>query len=162
MTCNVIPVRPILDIAVRGLCLRHPKGCPNYGEKDGCPPKAPLFEQVYDLREPVYAIVHRFDLGGHVARMRQKHPNWSQRQLECCLYWQAGARKELMRGIKEFLREHHGYSVTTTPEAMGVDVAATLANSGICLEWPPVTAALQVALAGIKRQGKGFVPLAHF
>ena len=84
--------------------------------------------------------------------MKEKHPNWSERQIYCCLYWQKTARKQLLAGIKEFLKEHKGYTVTTCPEAMGVEVTKTLEAVGIELEWEPKNIACQVALAGIKKQ----------
>ena len=153
----IFQVRPVVDGCVRNLCAKpypgHKTGCPNYGKKAGCPPQAPIYWTVYDLSKPVYAIINEFDLRGHVERMRAAHPEWSHRQLVCCLYWQSTARKQLMAKIKEFLREHPGYSVEACPEAMGVDVTQTLGNEGFKLEWPPEKWACQVALAGIKKRG---------
>jgi len=64
----------------------HPRGCPNYGKKKGCPPKQKLFFDVFDCY--FYLIFTEFDLGSHVSRLKKKHPKWTQRQLECCMYWQ--------------------------------------------------------------------------
>lgn len=150
-----IQVSPVIDYNVRSLCIRpypgHPKGCPNYGKKEGCPPNAPLFDKRYDLSRPAYAIINKFDFAKHVNRMKERHPEWSKRQLECCLYWQPRARKQLLQQIKYFLIYHPGYAVTTCPEAMGVDVTASMRNIGIELEWPPETVTYQVALAGVLR-----------
>lgn len=149
-------VIPVIDCKVRALCIKpypnHPKGCPNFGKKEGCPPKAKKFEDVFDTTKPIYAIVNVFDLKSHADKMKEKHPNWSERQIYCCLYWQKTARKQLLEGIKEFLKEHKGYTVTTCPEAMGVEVTKTLEAVGIELEWEPKNIACQVALAGIKKQ----------
>jgi len=79
--------------------------------------------------------------------MREKHPEWSERQLACCLYWQAGARKQLESEIQKFYREHPGLWLVRCPEAMGVDVTGTMRLVGVELEWPPRERALQVALA---------------
>lgn len=148
----ILPVIPVIDYSVRDLCIRpypgHPKGCPNYSKKDGCPPSAKLFDSVYDLSQPVFAILNNFDLTAHVTRMMERHPTWSQRQLECCLYWQPKARKQLREHIKYFLSNHSGYKVETCPEAMGINITQTLKNSGIVLEWPPKKVSCQVALAG--------------
>ena len=88
----LIKVNPVIDYTVRALCVEpyeaHPKGCPNVGKCDRCPPEAPLFDRFFDTSKPIYAIVNEFDLGSHVERLRVKHPDWSERQLRCVLYWQ--------------------------------------------------------------------------
>lgn len=145
-------VAPILDTSVRGLCTRryhgHPKGCPNFNKKAGCPPGAPLFADVFDLGKPVIAVWNVFDLGAHVEKMRAKHPDWSWAQLTCCLYWQGTARKALREEIAAALRANPGTHAEACPEAMGVNVTATMASLGIVLEWPPVRHTVQVALLG--------------
>lgn len=142
------------DPEVRKLCPRrypgHPKGCPNYGKKAGCPPQAPL---LLDINEPSWrtaVIWNRFEFGEHVERMRSKHPDWSERQLECCLYWQGTARKALKEQIKHFKRSYPFYEITRCPEAMGVDVTATMKRAGIKLEWPPERYAYQVAVGFVR------------
>ena len=154
MDIKVIKVNPQIDLSVRSLCIKsyhgHPKGCPNFNHKDGCPPESPTFEDVYDLSKPVYAIINKFNISEHRERMHNLHPKWSLLQLDCCLYWQPKARKLLMVGIKQFLKEHSKYHVTTCPEAMGIEVTKTLEMVGINLEWPPVNFSYQVALAGVE------------
>jgi hypothetical protein len=149
-------VQPIIDISVRALCARpyalHPKGCPNIGKSDRCPPVAPEFTDVFDLHAPVYAVINEFDLIGHVERMREKHPAWSGLQVACVLYWQGTARKQLRAKIDEALAILPGYAATWCPEAMGVNVTATLEQVGIALEWPPVHIVRQVALLAVPRK----------
>lgn len=141
-----------LDPSVRTLCRRpyprHKTGCPNYGIRETCPPKAPLINEVLDLSQPVYAIWNVFDFEAHVKRMRKAHPNWSQRQTECCLYWQPKARKRLKIMIKAFKRKYPKLRVIDCPEAMGVDVTDTMKSIGVRLQWPPTTKTYQVAVAG--------------
>jgi len=36
------------------------------------------------------------------------------------------------------------------PEAMGINITATMAQAGIMLEWPPESVTYQIALAGIR------------
>jgi hypothetical protein len=148
----VVQVEPVYDPKVRGLCARsyhnHPKGCPNLG-RAGCPPHAPLLGTFFNLEKPCYLIYNIFDFGGHVAKMRAKHPMWTQRQLECCLYWQTTARKQLQGLIYEAMDDLQGYQYTRCPEAMGLNVTETLANVGVAIEWPPVNVTLQVAFAGV-------------
>ena len=153
---GIIEVKPVIIRPVHNLCVRpylnHKRGCPNYGKKKGCPPGVPMFDSVYDLTRPVFAIYNIFDFKGHVDRMREKHPDWSKRQLECCLYWQGTARKklkELIEIFKKLVPVGTGwYSITTVPEAMGINVTETMKRVGIELEWPPVNVAYQIAMAG--------------
>ena len=148
-----VEVEPIIDPTVRLLCSRpyqgHPCGCPNFGHKPGCPPSAPLINTTLDLSQPVYAICNVFPLGEHVARMRQKHPKWSNRQCRCCLYWQRKARKQLRELIEAFvLSGKTTFRIINCPEAQGVNVTRTLRKADIDLEWPPIDFAYQVVLAG--------------
>jgi hypothetical protein len=155
-----LPVTPImLDPAtqpVSSLCCKpypgHPRGCPNFNKKSGCPPSVKLWNEVFDTSQLTFAIINRFDFGAHVAKMKALHPKWSDRQAGCCLYWQAGARKELANGILKFYRnrtELHGlnYKAITCPEATGIDVGATVKQLGIDI-WPIKEFTYQVALAG--------------
>ncbi|HUX15510.1 MAG TPA: hypothetical protein VMW52_03505 [Phycisphaerae bacterium] len=147
-------VEPILMMPgeTATLCARpypgHPRGCPNFNRKPGCPRAAPRLPQVLNLAEPVWTIWNVFDLAGHIVRMKARHPEWSDRQLRCCLYWQPRARKSLRRHVAMFLYHHPGLHVVATPEAQGVNVTATMKSAGITLEWPPRNVAYQVVLAG--------------
>ena len=151
----LLQVNPVLSWQVRSLCLRpyprHPHGCPNYDQRASCPPQASWYADVYDMDAPVYAVVSEFGLGSHMVRMRVSHPDWSLAQLRCVLYLQGTARKALRRKIEWALagRGMQGYTAETCPEAMGVDVGATLAQVGITLEWPPGHIVRQVALLGM-------------
>lgn len=146
-------ITPIIQTSVRGLCCspypNHPKGCPNYGKKISCPPTVPCFEDIFDLTKICFAIWTTFPFGEHVDKMRRLHPNWSERQLTCCLYWQGTARKHLKTEICMFKKLHPDYAITTCPEAMGINVTATMAAINEYLEWPPKTTTYQIALAGI-------------
>lgn len=154
-------VTPVIDLSVRDLCRKpypgHPFGCPNWGRRDTCPPRAPRFDRVIDLAKPVWAIYNAFDLAGHVDRMREAHPDWSWRQLVCCLYWQKGARNTLEAELAQWLFQRaalgeSGYQIFRVPEACGVNVTETMASVGVHLEWPPIRVAYQVALAGTAKE----------
>ena len=151
---NYSQVTVKLDKKMRALCVfaypGHPKGCPNFDKRHDCPPKIGFFEDIFDIKSPIFAIWNIFDIEAHVNKMKDKHANWSERQLKCCLYWQPGARKKLKENIISFMREHPGYSATACPEAMGVNITETMNSIGIKLEWPPEKNAYQIALAGIK------------
>ena len=148
-------VNPVIDYAMQGLCSKpypnHPKGCPNFGKKATCPPQIGKFEDLYHIKKPIYVIWNIFDFGSHVEKLRERHPQWTQRQLECCLYWQPRARKALKVRIGQFKRVYPEMTVSTIPEAMGINVTATMADIGEMLEWPPKTKTYQVAIAGVER-----------
>ena len=148
-------VEPVIDLAVRKLCFKayynHPKGCPNFGKRGICPPQAPLINQFFDLNKRIIAIVVHFNLGLHRKQMKARHPNWSKRQCECCLYWQGRLRKDLKQRIRHNLNrpilfDDGNLVATDCPEAMGVDVTATMKNVGIILEWPPRSFHLTLSL----------------
>ena len=142
----------VVDARMRALCVKpypgHPKGCPNWNRKFGCPPAAPMIDLLLDLSRTVFVIWNRFDFGSHVDRMRQAHPSWTGRQLACCLYWQPKARKALAERVAEFRESHAGMRIIQCPEASGVNLTATMRQAGIELEWPPERWAYQVVVAG--------------
>ena len=146
----VAPIIPVLDSSVRKLCVRsyprHKNGCPNFNKKDGCPPNIELFQDVYNLNRPMLAVWNIFNFKEYVDRMRVKHPDWSQAQLENCLYWQGSARKSLRLAVEEILKIHPGMKANYCPEAMGVNVTETMNQIGVVIEWPPVNVAIQVAI----------------
>jgi len=144
----------MLDSNVRILCIRpypnHNKGCPNFGKKDGCPPQALLATEILDTAKPIYAIWNVFNLADHVARMKNAHPNWTWRQLVCCLYWQPKARKQLKVEIMKFKKEVPGQIILKCPEANGFNITDTMKSINEYLEWPPQRITYQVVLAGTK------------
>lgn len=150
----IAEVNPVIDYSVRDLCRcpypGHKNGCPNYGQRDICPPAAPLFDRIVDLSRPVYAIVNEFQLGAFAALMKAKHSGWSDKKCRCSRYWQATARKQLRLQVNEFLRHRPGYVAYFVPEAMGVHVTATLQQVGITL-WPLRDIDRHVALAGVPK-----------
>ena len=102
----------------------HKKGCPNYGKRDTCPPKAPKFEDI--TKPPYFAVWVTFNLKEHARRMKEKHPKWSERQCRCVLYWQNTVRKrlkELSYMVKEIYEKEYGeLIVLEIPEANGINV----------------------------------------
>jgi len=143
----------IIDPKVRGLCVKpypnHKKGCPNYAKKKGCPPMCPVISETLDLSQPVYAIWNTFPIGEHVERMKAKHPDWTERQLYCCLYWQPKARKQLRQLVDEFcFAMRQSFTIVACPEAQGVNLTETMKGVGVELEWPPRINARQIVIAG--------------
>jgi len=154
---RAIPVTPIINSGVRAYCKLpypgHPQGCPNFNKRDICPPKAPLIDKIIDISKPVYCIINRFDLNAHASAMRARHPNWSEKQIFCCLYWQGKARKQLRLKVNDFLGSHPDYIALYCPEGSGVDLVATVKQFGLEFEWPARKYAYQVALVGNRRGG---------
>ena len=132
---------------------------PVFDPVDHCPPKVQLYSDIWQVDGPFYAIWSIFDLAVHVRHMRFRHPNWSERQLRNVLYWQGRARAKLRMQIL-FAREQLARDVPDieerllaemTPEALGVNVTATMKSIGIDLPWPPVDFVYHVALAGLRK-----------
>lgn len=145
--------RVVMDLRARDWCKlpypNHPRGCPNYGKKDGCPPQTPLF---IDVIEPRLLVAVKFDLGAWARRMKEKHPNWSDRQARCCLYWQGKVRKILREVCGYYSRRFGHDAIIYKPEAMGVHVFATCATVGINLERNPQNIVYKVAIIGRKKR----------
>lgn len=151
-----VNINIVMGIRSAALCSKpyynHPKGCPNLGKKDGCPPIKTI-DQLISF-DNAYAIYNKFDFKRHTDNMRNLHPEWSDRQVECCLYWQGKARKQLKGEIALFKFKYPEYEIINTPEACGVNVTATMKNTGIILEWPPVNFTYQVVIGGRPHCGK--------
>jgi len=150
-------VRPVVDPGMAALCRRpyplHRFGCPNFGKKAGCPPKCKPIGELLDLNYDIWAIWTRFNLYDHMVLMKAKHPEWSERQLRCCLYWQPRARRNLHDEMVKFAMQMPASMIVTTPEASGVNLSETMTQVGVFLQWPPVDWTYQIVLAG-----KKFVP----
>lgn len=80
---------------------------------------------------------YTFDLIHHSEKMRKRHPQWTDRQLKCCLYWQNGVRNRLKKQCETFSGYSSGLIYTLIPEAMGVNVFRTAYKNGIVLRRNP-------------------------
>ena len=112
----------------------HKHGCPNYNKSDRCPPKAPFLYSVFHITDPIYLVHSEFNLTAHVIKMKQKHPQWTDRQLRNVLYWQNTSRKQLRQRIEETHIWFNTNHAETTPEAMGVNVYVTARLNGLKLD----------------------------
>lgn len=127
----------------------HPKGCPNYGKKKGCPPQAPLFTEV--VEPPFLLVAVKFDLGAWARRMKDKYPDWSDKQARCCLYWQGKVRKKLREACVRIALDFDHNMILYNPEAMGVHVFATCHAVGLTLERNPQNIVYKIAIIGRKK-----------
>lgn len=141
----------IYEKRIQELCSRryanHPKGCPNYDKKIGCPPNKPLINEILDFNKPAYIIYVEFDIAEHARNIKLKHPDWSERQVYCCLYWQPKARK-ILRGEEAKMINNKIEKIVTSPEAHGVNLDLLMRKIEIRLEWPPRQTARLISLGG--------------
>lgn len=148
----VAQVEVVVDHSMRGKCTLsypgHPNGCPNFGKKDICPPRAPMIENVLNLAEPVWLVAVPFDLAAHVREMGKRHPDWTPRQRANLLYWQGSVKKRLAEEAKCQAIAKGLRLIIGCPEACGVDMTATCAGAGISLEWPPANTVWKAVLIG--------------
>jgi len=123
----------------------HPKGCPNF--KKGCTTQRPDFKEIADIYD-WYAVIEEFDLKTHAAKMKEKHPSWSDRQCRNPLYWQGHIRAELRKKCIILLKED---ILLDIPEACGINVFETMAGVGVILERKPDTVR-KVMIIGRKKR----------
>ena len=113
----------------------HPKGCPNYcSGKAKCPPVAPYITEIMDLDRPVYLVYSEFNLAAHMAKMKKRHPHWTERQQRNVLYWQSRSKKQMKERAAEAVRILGADTICTMGEAAGVNLYATCRLSGLKLE----------------------------
>ncbi|MBD3261395.1 MAG: hypothetical protein GF334_06870 [Candidatus Altiarchaeales archaeon] len=151
---KILPVKGELsiDMRARQWCElpypNHPKGCPNYNKRKTCPPIVSTVKERFDLQKPLWVGVVDFDLAAHMERMREKHPDWSARQLACVLYWQAGVNRRLKDLTLSFHKKNKGTIYTLCPEAMGVHVLKTMRRLGFNIRRNPTQIVYKVSLIG--------------
>jgi len=147
----------VIDMSVRTWCTLpypgHPKGCPNFGISDTCPPKVKTVSEIFDLEKQHWFAVVEFNLKNHADRMKMLHPAWSQKQCTCCLYWQNGVRKQLRKLCDDFIFNKSFLHYTLIPEAMGVNVFQTARRYGVTLTKDITDKLYKIALIGNKHGG---------
>jgi len=132
----------------------HPKGCPNYDKSPKCPPQAPVVTDHFNLTKQHWFVVVKFNLAEHMTRMKTKHPEWTEKQCRCCLYWQNTVRKQLRIGIQQLQSKYPNIVSTLLPEAMGVNVMVTARKLGIPIEVKPTEFVHKIALVGYPKNNK--------
>lgn len=141
--------RLVVDKRAREWCKlpypNHPKGCPNYDKKANCPPQSYSIEEVYDFICPCWFVIIEFDLKAQAERMKSKHPNWTERQCRCLLYWQGGVNKRLKQEVIVEARKRKAH-ISMTPEAMGINVIKTLQLLGVAIEAKPTVKVYKAGL----------------
>jgi predicted metal-binding protein len=125
-------------------------GCPNYGKREGCPPRN-LFHEEYNLNEPIYLIATDFDLTQQTNKIRRAHPDWTEKAIYNPRYWQNTARKTHLSEISNFLKENPNYTIERSPEGAGINIDKLCSSYGINLEWPPRKITRVVSIGAIKK-----------
>ena len=113
----------------------------------------------FDLAKPVWALWAEFDIAAQARKIKKAHPDWSRRQCVNCRYWQGTVRKFLREAATEWMQrcktacpDHaNQLALISCPEAMGVNVTATMKSIGVKLEWPPIKTSRMVYLVGVTR-----------
>ena len=126
----------------------HPKGCPNFPK---CINERPSFQEIGSPFK-WYAIIEEFDLKAHAGKMKEKHPNWSDRMCRNLLYWQNGVRKRLkekaIKATELVAVKGTTYIILDIPEAHGVDVYKTMEQVGVKIV-PRPDHVIKVMLIGV-------------
>jgi len=119
---------------------KHPKGCPNYNKKEGCPPNQPLIDEILDFQRDLFAIYTEFNVGEFAEKIKSAHPDWkSPRQWYNPRYWQPKARKFQRQEEKNAKEEYSLDVILNSPEANGLNVTGLMKEIGIAMKWnwPP-------------------------
>jgi len=128
----------------------HPHGCPNFGKRKSCPPFTKNFLDI--IEPPFFLVIEEFNIDLYIKKMKEKHPNWTDKQCRNLLYWQKGVKKKLKEKAYEFSGYlGNGYTVLEVPEANGVNVFQTCNNVGIMLERYPQKIIKKVMIIGKKK-----------
>lgn len=147
-------VKPIVDLRTIGPLCIYPYGGHKVGCKYGCIKKFRWWD-VCDQREPVWALYFSMNLEPLYKKLRDKWPEWTDRQVKNNRYW-VGTKKKLLRQLEyEFLETHPGpwaRVLNRGPEKInysyGIHYNKTLAQIGVQLQWPPEPHPITVQFLG--------------
>ncbi len=115
---------------------RHPKGCPNAYGKCSIWDGAKTREAV-DFSKPMWIVYNEFDLSAHVAKMKDRHPKWSDVQCRNLLYWQPTSLTGLNARAEKFfemMQPQQWGRLIYLGESDGVNLWRTAVHAGIPLE----------------------------
>jgi hypothetical protein len=109
-------------------------GCPNYGEKEGCPPEVLHIKEAYDMNS-IHLLTIQFPFEEYIDIKREINPTWTNRALINQRHWQ-GHLKSLLNTFWEDIEDRYPeHNVIKNPEAMGVNLEETMKKLGIQLQW---------------------------
>jgi len=104
------------------------------------------------VEPPLFIVVQNFDLEAHVKRMKERHPEWTDKQCQNLLYWQKSVVKKLKEKATAFLEsQSDDLILLEVPEANGVDLFKTCENIGIFLERNPKKIVRKMMIIGKRK-----------
>jgi len=158
MDAVIIPIKES-DIVLNKLAMgpwcklpypNHPKGCPNFNKKKSCPPNSKFFKAL--VEPPYFLVIQPFDIGAHIRNMKERHPEWSERQCRNLLYWQKGVVKRLKEKAEIFMKyRNEDLMLLEVPEANGVDLFKTCEKVNIFLERNPKNIVRKIMIIGKRK-----------
>ena len=113
---------------------KHPRGCPNWNYKEGCPPQTKPFLNLY--LPGVRVVIAQMDFGRYLTLKKQRHPDWTERALRNPLHWQGHLRAKLNMYVSS-LEIPPGFEIVDNPEAMGINIFETCHRADFVLERNP-------------------------
>lgn len=127
----------------------HKKGCPNHCNSDTCPPNV---EYKPKLPDKLKILVCKFDMKKYVNSMSMLHPDWTEKQLRCVLWWQGSIKKIMKDKISEdklnptiIYGSGSGFGGPSM-EAIGINVILTLKKLHIPIKAKPTDTVYMAAL----------------
>ena len=136
MPSGIVELKKILyDVRARDgtWCTRpyegYPKGCFKF---PSCPRSHPDFLTLKSYRW--FAVIEEFNLRAHAEHQREKHRNWTEKQLRNPRHWQSHVASLLRRRAYSFSNRLMGDIILEVPEACGINVLGTMALAGITIQ----------------------------
>lgn len=120
----------------------HPLGCMNILL---CMDSKPIWE-IADA--PFIFVGAKCDFKSYIKEMKELHPNWSERQLKNCLYWQRNIDNRLLIETRKIMWDKKLFFLTQRPEAHRIDVLSTMKNLGYDIERNPENIVWKINLIG--------------
>jgi len=157
----------IRNPAIQELCncnYYDKNGCPNYNKDyfkpyvkgfeyiSPCPPHAHMIDQIAEC--PWTLVCAVCDFKQYLDDMKEKHKNWSDRQLRNVLYWQGSVKARLRKKTEEAISEDTTKIYFDRPEAHGVNVFQTMKYLGYELEFRPKKTLYMINLIACKKGNK--------
>ncbi len=114
----------------------HPRGCVNYGKHDTCPCNTPYRADILEKHDRFVLVHATFDINAYAGKMREIHPDWSEKQLRNSRHWQSQLKSKMKKKIAgvhhdELFGAGGGFMGRPSMEAAGIFVFATLRRNKI-------------------------------